>query len=101
MAAMKLTDTFVRFARSEQFGGVLLLACTVVAMTLANSPLAEHYFAFWKVELGPLTVSHWINDALMAVFFLLIGLELERELYVGELSKLENALLPLFAAVGG
>ena len=96
-----LTDTFNRFVKSEQFGGVLLLACTVVSLVLANSPFAAQYMAFWHVKAGPLSIEHWINDALMAVFFLLIGLELERELYVGELSRLRNALLPAFAAVGG
>jgi len=98
---MNLTDTFTRFAKSEQFGGMLLLACTVVSLLLANSPLAVQYLAFWQLQAGPLSIEHWINDALMAVFFLLIGLELERELYVGELSKLRNALLPAFAAIGG
>jgi NhaA family Na+:H+ antiporter len=80
---------------------MLLLGCTVVSLALANSPLAAGYLGFWHLPLGPLSIEHWINDALMAVFFLLIGLELERELYVGELSKLRNALLPAFAAVGG
>jgi len=98
---MTLTDTFTRFAKSEQFGGVLLLACTVVSLALANSPLSAQYVDFWFAKAGPLSIEHWINDALMAVFFLLIGLELERELYVGELSKLRNALLPAFAAIGG
>jgi NhaA family Na+:H+ antiporter len=92
---------FSRFVKSGQFGGALLLACTVVSLTLANSSFAGGYLAFWQVKAGPLSIEHWINDALMAVFFLLIGLELERELYVGELSKLRNALLPAFAAVGG
>jgi len=98
---MKLTETFTRFVKSEQFGGVLLLGCTIVSLVLANSPVAESYLAAWQIKLGPLTIEHWINDALMAVFFLFIGLELERELYVGELSKLRNALLPAFAAIGG
>jgi Na+:H+ antiporter, NhaA family len=98
---MSFSDTFTRFSRSEQFGGVLLLACTIVSLALANSPIAAQYLGFWHVHLGPLSIERWINDALMAVFFLLIGLELERELYVGELSKLRNALLPAFAAAGG
>jgi NhaA family Na+:H+ antiporter len=101
MSPLSLTDTFNRFVKSEQFGGALLLACTVVSLLLANSPLAAQYMAFWHAKAGPLSIEHWINDALMAVFFLLIGLELERELYVGELSRLRNALLPAFAAIGG
>jgi Na+:H+ antiporter, NhaA family len=98
---MNLTATFLRFARSEQFGGVLLIACTVVSLAVANSPFAGEYLGFWHVKLGPLNIEHWINDALMAVFFLLIGLELEREIYSGELSNPRGALLPVFAALGG
>jgi len=98
---MKLHQTFRRFVQSEQFGGVLLLGCTVVSLVLANSPLAEPWLALWHLKLGPLSVEHWINDALMAVFFLMIGLELERGVYTGALSSLRNALLPAFAAVGG
>jgi NhaA family Na+:H+ antiporter len=101
MPIFSLTDTFKRFVKSEQSGGALLLACTVVSLLLANSPVAAQYMSFWHVKAGALSIEHWINDALMAVFFLLIGLELERELYVGELSRLRNALLPAFAAVGG
>jgi NhaA family Na+:H+ antiporter len=96
-----LSAVFLRFAKSEQFAGVLLIGCTVVSLALANSPVGGAYLAMWHVELGPLTLEHWINDALMAVFFLLIGLELERELYHGELSNLRSAMLPAFAAVGG
>jgi len=98
---MHLTETFRRFVRSEQFGGVLLVACTIVSLSLANSPVAGAWAAIWHAPLGPLSLEHWINDALMAIFFLLIGLELEREIYVGELSTVRNALLPAFAAVGG
>ncbi|HEU5135597.1 MAG TPA: Na+/H+ antiporter NhaA [Steroidobacteraceae bacterium] len=94
-------QTFRRFIQSEQFGGVLLLACTVVSLALANSPLSAPWLALWHLDLGPLSVEHWINDALMAVFFLMIGLELERGIYVGALSSVRNALLPAFAAVGG
>jgi NhaA family Na+:H+ antiporter len=98
---MALTDTFIRFAKSEQFGGVLLIACTVVSLGLANSPASAAWGALWHAPLGPLSLGHWINDGLMAVFFLLIGLELEREIYVGELSSPRQALLPAFAAIGG
>jgi NhaA family Na+:H+ antiporter len=72
-----------------------------VSLVLANSPFAQGWMRAWQVRLGPFSVEHWINDALMAVFFLMIGLELERGLYVGALSKVRNALLPAFAAVGG
>jgi NhaA family Na+:H+ antiporter len=101
MRAMNLTATFLRFAKSEQFGGILLLGCTMVSLVLANSPLGSDYLSFWHLEVGPLSLGHWINDALMAVFFLFIGLELEREMYEGELSNLRGALFPAIAAAGG
>ena len=100
-ADMVLTETFARFVKSEQFAGILLLACTLLSLALANSPAGAHYVVFWHTQLGPLSLEHWVNDLLMAIFFLLIGLELERELYMGELSNPRNALLPAFAAIGG
>jgi NhaA family Na+:H+ antiporter len=96
-----LSTTFQKFFDSEKSGGVLLIACTIVSMGVANSSFGSAYVAMWHVPLGGLTLETWINDALMAIFFLLIGLELERELYVGELSSLNKALLPMFAAIGG
>lgn len=96
-----LTASFRQFAASEQASGVLLLACTAVSLAIANSPAGGAYLAFWQAPLGSHTLSGWINDALMVVFFLLIGLELERELYVGELSSVRSAMLPIAAALGG
>ena len=96
-----LSSTFNDFFDSEQSSVILLIACTAVALVLANSPIGSSYLGFWQRNVGGLSIEHWINDALMAVFFLLIGLELERELYNGELSSLENALLPISAAFGG
>ncbi len=101
MPTRRLTETFIRFFESEKSGGMLLLICTALSLAIANSALGSHYLAFWKTEVLGLSIEHWINDGLMAVFFLMIGLELERELYVGELSSLRNALLPIFAALGG
>jgi NhaA family Na+:H+ antiporter len=98
---LNLSAMFQEFFRSEKSGGVLLLVCTVVSLLIANSPSGPQYIAFWHLHAGGLTVEYWINDALMAVFFLLIGLELERELYAGELSDLRNAALPVIAAIGG
>jgi Na+:H+ antiporter, NhaA family len=98
---MFISETLRRFTRSEQFGGVLLIGCTVVSLALANSPLSHAWIGLWHLKLGPLSVEHWINDALMAVFFLMIGLELERGIYAGALSNVRDALLPAFAAVGG
>lgn len=97
----RLSNTFQRFFESEKAGGILLIACTVVSLILANSPVGDQYLHLWHVKVAGLSVEHWINDALMAIFFLLIGLELERELYNGELSSLQNALLPIVAAAGG
>jgi hypothetical protein len=96
-----VTATFERFAASEQGSSRLLLACTVVALVAANSFLGAAWLGFWHAEVAGLTLELWVNDALMAVFFLLIGLELERELMDGELSDFRRAILPVIAAVGG
>ena len=101
MALQTLSQTFNAFFDSEKPAGILLLACTVVSIVLANSPAGGAYLGFWQSSFLGLSIEHWINDGLMAIFFLLIGLELEREMYVGELSNVRNALLPLFAAIGG
>jgi NhaA family Na+:H+ antiporter len=97
----KLSKSFKAFFDSEKSSGILLIAATVVSLALANSVLGESYLNVWHLYLGGLSVEHWVNDGLMAIFFLLIGLELERELYNGELSNFRNALLPIFAALGG
>jgi len=96
-----LSKTFRRFFDSEKSGGFLLVLCTMLSLAIANSPGGTAYIELWHTEVGGLSVEHWVNDALMSVFFLLIGLELERELYVGELSDFRNALLPIVAAAGG
>ncbi len=95
-----MVDTFKRFVKSEQTGGILLIACTVVSLYLANSDFSETYQAFWKISIG-LSLEHWINDGFMAVFFLLVGLEIKREVLDGELSTPGKALLPVIAAFGG
>ena len=100
-APITLSAAFDEFFESERSAGYLLLACTAISLVIANSPAGAAYSEFWQLRAGPLSIQHWINDALMAVFFLLIGLELERELYAGELSGIRNALLPLMAALGG
>lgn len=92
---------FNQFLESKKSGGIILILCTIISLSLANSALSESYLHIWHLRIGGLSVEHWINDALMAIFFLLIGLELERELYNGELSNFKNALLPIVAAVGG
>lgn len=96
-----LTKLFQEFFDSEKAGGMLLVSCAIISLLIANSPFGSGYIEFWHIELAHHSLTHWINDGLMAVFFLLIGLELERELYVGELSNRKNAALPLVAAIGG
>ncbi len=101
MTPRGITASFTRFVESERAGGFLLLACTVIALVAANSGAGPAWLGLWQVKILGLTLQHWVNDALMAIFFLMVGLELEREIYVGELSVLRNALLPIVAALGG
>ena len=96
-----ISPAFKEFTDNEKSAGVFLMICSIAALILANSPLSDVYAGWWHSYLGPLSVSHWINDGLMAIFFLLIGLELKREVYVGELSDIKNATLPIVAALGG
>lgn len=96
-----LSTLFTEFFQSEKAGGFILIGCTVLSMLIANSAWGSSYIHFWHEKLGGLSIEHWINDGLMAVFFLLVGLEIERELYVGELSEWRNAMLPIAAALGG
>jgi len=96
-----LSKTFTAFFETEKSGGILLIVCTIVSLVIANSAAGSAYLTFWHIQVAGLSMEHWINDALMAVFFLFVGLELERELYSGELSNFKNALLPIFAAAGG
>jgi len=98
---MKLSRLFSEFFDSEKSGGVVLICCTVLSLLLANSFLQTGYLHVWNFQLGGHSSSYWINDGLMTIFFLLIGLELEREIYIGELSNWKNATLPIFAALGG
>ena len=101
MAAIILSNTFNRFFDSEKSSGILLIICTIIAIAMTNSPIGQDYLSLWQTDVAGLKLEHWVNDGLMAIFFLLIGLELEREIYVGELSHIKNALLPICAAVGG
>lgn len=98
---MKLTKLFKEFFDSEKAGGLILILMTVLSLILANSAWQKDYIDFWNSDLGGLSIIHWIDDGLMTVFFLLIGLELEREIYQGELSDLKSASLPVFGALGG
>jgi NhaA family Na+:H+ antiporter len=99
-----VTASFQDFAKRGVLSGLILMACTAVALAWANSPWAEGYFQLWETEITigiTETVHHWINDGLMAVFFLLVGLEIKRELIVGELASARHAALPIAAALGG
>lgn len=98
---MNANKLFKEFFESEKAGGIILIACTIFSITLANSDFQNSYLHFWHIEIAGHHLSHWINDGLMAIFFLLIGLELEREIYAGELADIKNALLPIAAAIGG
>lgn len=98
---MQSTSIFKQFISSEKSGGILLIFCTLASLLLANSSLGAQYLHFWHVSIANQPLEYWINDGLMTVFFLLIGLELEREVYNGELSSIKNALLPISGALGG
>jgi NhaA family Na+:H+ antiporter len=104
-----LTRAFARFLHVEAAGGIVLLAATFAALVLANSPLAHGYHEFFETPAGfevgaftlRLSLHHWINDGLMALFFFVIGLEVKRELILGELRDLRRAALPIVGAIGG
>ena len=101
--------TIERFIKDESFSGVLLFVATIAAVMVANSALSESYFALWNMALGvtlgghtiSMDLMHWINDGLMALFFLMVGLEIKRELLIGELSSVQKASFPIVAAIGG
>jgi NhaA family Na+:H+ antiporter len=107
--AERIVRPFQDFAQKQSSGGILLIAAAVIALAWANSPWAESYAALWHTKLtigvGDFSISkdltHWINDGLMAIFFLVVGLEIKRELLVGELSSVRGAALPVAAALGG
>ncbi len=108
-AAQLVPGPLVRFIEAEVSGGIVLLGLTVLALVWANSPWGHTYEALWatRITIGAPsfglteTLGHWVNDGLMAVFFLLVGLEIKREVLVGELASPRRAALPMVAAVGG
>ncbi|MGE0681350.1 MAG: Na+/H+ antiporter NhaA [Candidatus Binatia bacterium] len=105
----RLSGPLKRFLHVEAASGILLLLVTSVALLLANSPFSNEFLNFWKTPVGFQFASfelihslkHWINDALMTIFFFVVGLEVKRELVLGELKDLRSAALPLIAAIGG
>jgi Na+:H+ antiporter, NhaA family len=102
-------EMFRKFFKSERSAGLILIACTLISLIVTNAGPGQQIIRFLHSHLDlsflsvslDLSIEHWVNDALMAVFFLLIGLEIERELYIGELSTFQNAILPVLAAAGG
>lgn len=104
---MNLSIYFKKFFQSSQSSGIILIFCVLISLLIANSSIAENFQQFLDQEIGteifhlkyPLSI--WINDGLMAVFFLLVGLEIKREIIEGELSSFKNSSLPIFAAIGG
>ena len=105
----KIATPFERFIHAQTTTGLVLMVMTVVALLLANTPLTEEYAEFFHTHIDlsvgswnlSHTIHHWINDGLMAIFFFIIGLEIKREILVGELSNIKVAMLPIVAAIGG
>ena len=98
---IKTTRLFNDFFNSEKAGGLVIIFCTIISLIIANSTFGNTYQLLWKTSIAGHSIAHWVNDGLMTVFFLLIGLELEREVYRGELSNYKNAMLPVLGAFGG
>lgn len=97
----RIQSTLRNFLDNEASGGIILMAVAVLALLTANSPAADSYFHALHVYIGPLSLQHWINDALMALFFLLVGLEIKREMLDGQLATWSRRILPGAAAAGG
>lgn len=98
---MRITKIFTNFFESEKSAGLILIGCTLMSLLLSNSVHGQEYMSIWHIQVAGMSIEHWINDGLMAIFFLMVGLELEREIYNGELSNFKEALLPFSAAMGG
>lgn len=90
-----------KFIKTESSSGIILMICAVIAMYMANSSISNDYFSFLETKVFNLSILHWINDALMALFFFVVGLEIKREMVAGELSTLNKATLPILSALGG
>lgn len=97
----RIQSTLRQFLDAEASGGIVLMTVAVLAIVIANSALSDEYFHLLHIYIGPLSLQHWINDALMAVFFLLVGLEIKREMLDGQLSSWSRRILPGAAAAGG
>lgn len=105
----ELRNVFLSFFKNQSSGGIVLMICAIVAITIANVPSWSHFHDYLNLYFGfklgnlefKMSLLHWINDGLMAIFFFVVGLEIKREILVGELSSVRQAALPIFAAVGG
>src|SRR5688572_22157655 len=106
-SSRSISKEVARFLRTEQIGGLVLLGATALALIIANSPLAEQYNRLSDATIGPsalhlnLSVETWAKDGLLAIFFVVAGLELKRELVIGELRRPRQAALPIAGAIGG
>ncbi len=106
---LRILSPIKEFIQDSRAVGITLLVCTIVSMVISNTAWSESYIGFWEKELHlpweglhlPHSVLHWINDGLMALFFLLVGMEIKRELLVGELSSIKKSILPIVGAIGG
>src|SRR5690606_12732302 len=109
MANLINLNSFKKFTQSETSGGIILIFCVIISLIIANSPLGPQFAGLLDTVIGFKTtnidleysVASWINDGLMAIFFLMVGLEIKRELVEGELSSFKQASLPIIAALGG
>lgn len=109
MVRKKISNVFKDFTTSEKNAGLILVFCAILSIFISNSAIGESYTHFWHTKIGfnflgfdmHYSIEHWINDGIMTIFFLMVGLEIERELYDGELNPIKNAILPIVAAIGG
>src|SRR4051812_23011310 len=97
---MKLSKLFKEFFESEKTSGLILILCTIISLALTNL-FGHSYSGLWRAIIFSKPLDFWINDGLMTIFFLLVGLEIEREIYKGELSNIRRAMLPILGAIGG
>src|SRR4051812_23462769 len=97
----KVREIYHAFIENEKSAGIVLILCTICSLFLANSQSGHSYIHFWHSSLAGKPIEFWINDGLMTIFFLLVGLEIKQEIYIGELSDRKKSMLPVMAALGG
>lgn len=94
-------DRFQNFAEGNALSGIILSLCTIISLIISNSVIGNSYLNFWHIKLGNYSLLHIVNDMLMTIFFLVVGLEIKKELLIGELKNRKKAMLPALCAVGG